>query len=386
MKLETLKSILKIEDRTSFCEKILKFFEELDNLENIYYRKIETSEGTIPIITIAKRLEVNDVKHLKLFIGAQHNEYNGLFGIIEFFKMIQKDKIKISDIIKNNQILIFAPLMNPYGFLNPSKENKSGYYLKNGSNLNRFWRRTFAPEYKDLKDDMIQYPIPEHCNYFKDLLKDYWENEDLKIYLLDFHETSLLERFPREISKDLSIHYKFDHWLKEYVILNIMNLYNIKYFREPLFFKCGKNVDHNHINLSIKQLDLVFEKLLDYMVKNQSRLAFYFCYSEVSQEYCQRLAKIVYNNLKNKNVLWETFSPAYSHYFHDHGCFTKTSDTGSRRNLCAMELESQKQFFNIFEEIDKSNQDPNYLENKLKIINLSLELVLESIKQMIILF
>jgi hypothetical protein len=386
MKLENLKALLEIKNRKKLYEEILQFLKGLETIEGITSNIFEIPEGKIPVVTISKTFDVNEIKSLKMFLGAQHNEYNGLFGIIKFLRLVQKQKINVSDIVKDNQMLIFAPLMNPYGFLNPSKENKSGYYLKNGGNLNRFWRRTFAPEYKDLKDDNIEYPIPEHCEVIKDLIKDYWEKEDIKFYILDFHETSLLERFPRELSKDLSIHYKFDHWLKENVILNIMNLYNIKYYRKPLFFKCNRSADHNHINLSIKQLDTVFEKLLDYMVKNQDKLAFYFCYSEVSQEYCQKLAEKVYNNLYNKDILWEIFSPAYSHYYHDHGCFTKTSDATSRKRVISMELESQKQFFNIFEEIKKSENNSKYYDKKLKSINQSIELVLESIIQMINLF
>jgi hypothetical protein len=51
-----------------------------------------------------------------------------------------------------------------------------------------------------------------------------------------------------------------------------------------------------------------------------------------------------------------------------------------------MEIESHKQFFNIFDEIEKSKTDPNYFDDKLKSINISLELVVESIKVMIKLF
>ena len=93
--------------------------------------------------------------------------------------------------------------MNPYGFLNPSKDNKSGYYLKNSSNLNRFWRRTFAPEYKNFNDDQIEYPIPEHAKIVKKILNKYWVKEDIPIYVLDFHETSLLERIPKELNREL---------------------------------------------------------------------------------------------------------------------------------------------------------------------------------------
>jgi len=274
--------------------------------------------------------------------------------------------------------------MNPHGFLNPSRDNKSGYYLKDGTNLNRFWRRTFAPNYNNLCDDQKEHPIPEHAKIVKKIIEKYWEREEISIYFLDFHETSLLKRFQDDLSVNLkkeSITYKFDHWLKESIIKNVMTLFDIKYFREPLFFKCNKTIDHKHINLSIKLLDIVYEKLLDYIVKNQKKLPFYFCYSERSKVYCEKLASNVYSRLKNK--LWDTASPSFNHKFHDHGCFVKMGDATSRPNVYSMELESQKQFFDLFEEIEKSKADPNYFTNKLKTVNLSLELALDAINELI---
>ena len=89
----------------------LKKFAEL---EHVTYDEIKTSEGTIPIVVIAESLIPKDIKYVKVFIGSQHNEYNGLFGIIEFLNLIGKSIISINELLKNNQILIFAPLMNPY--------------------------------------------------------------------------------------------------------------------------------------------------------------------------------------------------------------------------------------------------------------------------------
>ncbi|TFG23249.1 MAG: hypothetical protein EU529_07935 [Promethearchaeota archaeon] len=379
MELETLKLLLNKNERKTLYLEIINKLEKLDKLEYISYKKFETSEGIIPIIFITKTLDKDEIKPVKMFIGAQHNEYNGLFGILEFLKMVQEQKINIEEILKKDQILIFLPLMNPYGFLNPSKDNKSGYYLKNGTNLNRFWRRTFAPEYQNFNDDHIEYPIPEHAKIVKRVLNNYWEKEDIPIYVLDFHETSLLERIPNELNRELkkkSITYKFDHWLKENIILNVMELYDIKYYKKPLFFKCNPSANHNHINLSIKQIDYVFEKLLEYLRANREKLPFYFCYCEKSKEYCESVAYEVYNTLKDN--LWETCCPAVDH-FHDHGCFVKLGDATPRKNLFSMELESQKQFFNLFEEIEKSKTDPNYYENKLKCINLGIELAKEAI-------
>ncbi len=62
------------------------------------------------------------------------------------------------------------------------------------------------------------------------------------------------------------------------------------------------------------------------------------------------------------------------------------SDATSRPRVYSMELESQKQFFNIFEEIKKSKLDRNYFGKKLNLIDVSIELALETIKEMINLF
>ncbi len=138
MELEILKQLLDIHKRQLLFDEILECLKELNELEDLKCETYTISEGIIPVVTISKSLDISKIKYLKLFVAAQHNEYNGLFGIINFLKLIKDKKIKIDDILIKNQVLIFLPLMNPYGFLNPSKNNKSGYYLKNGTNLNRF--------------------------------------------------------------------------------------------------------------------------------------------------------------------------------------------------------------------------------------------------------
>ena len=68
-----------------------------------------------------------------------------------------------------------------------------------------------------------------------------WERDNIIIHILDIHETSLLYKFPRELSlelKEKSLYYKFDHWLKEGIFRNILDLYYIRYL-EPLFMKCN---------------------------------------------------------------------------------------------------------------------------------------------------
>ncbi|MFX0028653.1 MAG: hypothetical protein ACFE8B_05560 [Candidatus Hermodarchaeota archaeon] len=382
-----IKDLLDVENRQTLFKNILSQLRSYSDSKGIHYYEFETHEGIIPILVIAKSLNPDKVKSLKVFVGAQHNEYNGLFGIIEFLKMLQKSLIQIDEILIGEQMLIFAPLMNPYGFLNPTIENKSGYHLKNGTNLNRFWRRTFAPEYKDDENDLNQYPIPEHAKIFKNLLAKYWERDHISIYILDFHETSLLGKFLTNLSNNLqknSITYKFSHWLEEEILHNIIELNKIRFTRNPLFYKCNSDADHSHINLTIKQLDIVYQNLQDYILRNNEKLPFYFCYSNRSKEICQFFAQKVYEKLKDN--LWETIFPAYKHNFTNHGCFVNLNDATIRKNVYSIELESLKQFFNIFDEIDKSKADKYYFDKKIKKFQLSTQLVVESINQMIKLF
>jgi len=387
MKIDTLKNLLEIDKRQELYEQLLNQFKRFEKLPFVSYKTLDTSEGLIPSLKISNH-QKDDLKFVKIFIGAQHNEYNGLFGILEFFQKLDADLIDINEILLKNQMLLFFPLMNPYGFLNPSRNNKSGYYLKNGTNLNRYWRRTFVPEYQNTQDDLSDYPIPPHSEAIKKVIKNIWKNENISIYFMDFHETSLLYRFPKELSLHLntqSFTYKFDHWLKEAIIKNIITLYNLPFHRKPLFQKCSLNADHSHLQLSIKQIEIIHEKLLEFVVKNKEKLPFYFCYSNKSKEFCERLATKVCDNFKKKGILWDTTFPAVSHY-HDHGCLVMMSDATNRKKVYALELESQKHFFDIFDEIKKSKTGANYFQDKLKLINFSLDLATETIKVMVKLF
>ncbi|MBD3340002.1 MAG: hypothetical protein GF353_12885 [Candidatus Lokiarchaeota archaeon] len=387
MDLDTLKALLDVKRRASLHKKILNFLKDLNSLDFLEFQKFETNEGDLPVLSLRGENSNDSIKYAKIFVAAQHNEYNGLFSIIDFFKELLKGTLKPNEVILDDQILIFFPLMNPYGFIHPSEVNKSGYYLKNGSNLNRFWRRTFSPGYENIGNDLNQFPIPEHCKIVRSYLNEIWSDESIKLYFLDFHETSLLKKFPDLLNRKLeekSISFKFDHWLKEGIIFNVIKLYEIPYYRKPLFFKCNPSANHTHLNLSIKQIDQVCEKLKEYIQKNEGKVPFYFCYSDKSKNYCERLASKVYENLKP--ILWETYFPAFDHHFHDHGCFVKMSDATSRPNVYSFELESQKQFFNLDDEIQKSENDPYYFDQKLAFINKSLKLSLESIKTMIPLF
>ncbi|MFX0026625.1 MAG: hypothetical protein ACFE8M_09410 [Candidatus Hermodarchaeota archaeon] len=385
-----LKKLMDLPKRKNFYLEILKKFKLFNDIKSFHYKAYEIKEGLIPVIFIASSLDIRAVKYVKVFIAAQHNEYNGLFGILNFLQELNERLIHIQDILIENQILIFFPLLNPYGFLHPRRDNKSGYFLQNGTNLNRFWRKTFVPEYNDTQLALNEPPM--QTRIIKTILNSYWKNENIGIYIMDFHETSLIDRFLNQLSLNLnqeSYIFKFTHWLQEKIILNIIELYNLIKYRhnltpQGLFFKCNPSVNHRHLNLTMKEINLIYEKLLDYIIKNNGKLPFYFCYNSKSKEYCEKLAKIIYHKLEG--ILWETRSTAFPHDFHDHGCFVNMNKASKRQKLYAMELESSKQFFNIFREIERSKSDLDYLEKKVNSINKSIVLVSETIKEMIKLF
>ena len=96
----------------------------------------------------------------------------------------------------------------------------------------------------------------------------------------------------------------------------------------------------------MNEINLIYERILDYITKNNGKLPFYFCYNNKSKEYCEKLAEVIYHKLEE--TLWETRFPAFPHNFHDHGCFVNMNKVAKRQKLYAMELESKKQFFDIF--------------------------------------
>jgi len=62
------------------------------------------------------------------------------------------------------------------------------------------------------------------------------------------------------------------------------------------------------------------------------------------------------------------------------------NDAVIRKGVYSMALETQKHFFNVFNEIEKSKTEIDYFDKKIKIMNMSIRLVVESIKEMINLY
>ncbi len=103
MEIETLVALLDITNRQKLLDKILEQLEDLDEITYVSFEKHEISEGTIPIIYIARSLEVVNVKSVKIFVGAQHNEFNGLFGILRFLTMVREREINVEDLLLEDE-------------------------------------------------------------------------------------------------------------------------------------------------------------------------------------------------------------------------------------------------------------------------------------------
>ncbi|MFW9939008.1 MAG: hypothetical protein ACFFD5_15290 [Candidatus Thorarchaeota archaeon] len=383
MNYQVLEKLLNLPLRSLLYKEILNKFHAVKNIQNIRYREFAIEDGTIPVITVNEKAKLDDIEEVYVFIAAQHNEYNGLFGILEFFEGIIEGKVILENYLRKHQILFFFPLMNPYGFLYPNKKNKSGYFLKNGENLNRFWRRTFVPEFKNSESDLNNLRMPEQTKILYSLLEKYWLKNGIKFYFMDFHETSLLERYLMKLSHNFNYTYKFSHWIEERIIINIMELYNIS--SSPLSrTKCKFSGNFPNINLSKKKVDLINEKLQEYIKENKKKLPFYYSHSKNAHQYCINLAQKVYYNLKSK--LWETKFLTDDHKFDNHGCFVKMSDATKRKHVYSMALESKKEFFNIFDEIQKAKRNSYYYDEKLFDIKINIELVYNTITEMIKVF
>ena len=120
---DLLRELLDINNRQHLFDILLKEFKSFSSAENIDYYEFQTPEGRIPVIKIAQVSDLDEIKYVKVFVGAQHNEYNGLFGAIEFLKLFETSKSEFTKFMREDQVLFFTPLMNPYGFNHPKHNN-----------------------------------------------------------------------------------------------------------------------------------------------------------------------------------------------------------------------------------------------------------------------
>jgi len=371
-----LKKILNPEDRNNLLEEIYEIFDNFNKNDLIELVFLEISDGKIPVLIINKPKDLNQLKRVFIFVGSQHNEYSGLFGMISYLnELVSTNNSEILPKDKINTMIILFPLMNPYGFLNPRPDNKSGYYLKNGDNLNRYWRKTFIPNFREKDEDNNPYIIPENALVFKNFIQKYWER-DLEICLIDFHETSLLRRFTEDMVKELNAFYKLEHYYKMWIVEYLIKREDLPR-REPLFMKPHKDLDHHHFNITINQGEQLRENLREVWKKNKYKLPFAYIYNYKSGDFCRLIARKVHSKLKE--FMWDIRQPAFLHP-EDHGCFVCLGHSTRRPKTFTCELELDKQFFNLFEEIEKCKSSQVYFDKKIDNINKTIDIVKETMK------
>ena len=374
---EFLSKILNPEARKELLEEIFGLFESYSSSNLINLEYLEISDGKIPVLTFNKPQNLTQIKRVLIFVASQHNEYSGLFGQIAYLQEISSEN---SELVPKDPgtMMIFFPLMNPYGFLNPREDNKSGYYLNNGANLNRFWRKTFIPNYLEDEQEVASQQLPENCVVFKKYMEDYWDRE-IEIFLFDFHETSLFRRYSEDMAVNLNAFYKFEHEYKMWIVQYLTRLEDLPK-REPLFVQPGQCIDHHHFNLNINQGEKLLGDFRKAWESNRDKIPFFYIYNSKSRDFCSSIAHRVQEELKD--VMWDVRKPSNNH-LHNHGCFVCLGHSTTRPNTFTCELELDKQFFNLFEEIDKCNNDQSYFNKKLENINREIEIVKETIKQIV---
>lgn len=374
-----LKKILNPEERNNLLEEIYEIFDNFNKNDLIELVFLEISDGKIPVLTINKPKSLDQLKKVYIMVGSQHNEYCGLFGQISYlYGLISTNNSEFLPKELEYSMMIFFPLMNPYGFLNPRPDNKFGYYLKNGDNLNRYWRKTFIPNYIEKDEDNNPYIIPENALVLKNFIQEYWER-DLEIYLIDFHETSLLRRFTEDMVKNLNAFYKLEHYYKMWIVEYLVKR-EVLPKREPLFVKPHPDLDHHHFNITINQGEQLRENLKEAWEKNNDKLPFAYIYNYKSGDFCRSIARNVQSKLKD--LMWDIRQPAFLHP-EDHGCFVCLGHSTQRPKTFTFELECDKQFFNLLEEIEKCKSNQVYFNKKIDNINKTIEIVRETIKAVV---
>lgn len=355
------------ERRGEILVKISQFMKEIAKNIEIEYRELRFKgiDLTSPILIQEKR---TPSAPFLLCIGAQHNEFNGTFGILDF---LSADKVSL---LKQWQEgtgggFCFIPILNLTGFLEPIVENKWGYYVKgvqnskvatqNWANCNRFWDKILELDiFEQFEND-----IPEENRIVGELLyKSRYADSfpQAPLIVLDFHETSLPYRTRKEMAQNFNLDYAVnDSWIRKLT------------FEDALSY--GKLPFTSEINLKI------IEDVKSALFKMNSTIedtTFYFCfYSPYSEE----MAKFIDQRLQKKFApyLWYAHRRTVSHGRKIDGCFV--SANMSHPWMSALEIEMRKCFFNLEEERAQYEKNAFYGKKLLKILRMNTELASNAI-------
>jgi len=377
---EILNKLLSPDKRNDLLNEIYRRLESINESDFVELEYLNITDGKIPVLTVNKPQSLEQLKKVLILVGAQHNEYSGMYGQISYLtELVSSSNRRLFPLNQKQSMMIFFPLMNPYGFLNPKLDNKSGYYLENGHNLNRYWRKLFITNYIEKDEETDPYIMPDNALVFKNFLHDYWERE-IEIFLIDFHETSLFRRFSLDLVKNLNAFYKLDHHHKMWIVEYLIKKEDIPK-REPFFVKPHSCINHHHFNITINQGEQLKENFIKAWDRNKDKLPFGYACNYKSGDICKVIAQKVQSNLRN--IIWDIRKPTFIHP-EDHGCLVCMGHSTRRPNTYIFELELDKQLFNLFEENEKCKRDQNYFNKKIENINSTIDIVVETIKQAVL--
>lgn len=285
--MDALDCILDIEKRKRLFNKIVEGLISSEAKLNAKFVKINISRGEyfIPVLYSPKQ---KDGAPILTFIGAQHNEFSGLFGQMQFllsdssqFLMEWKERTKGG--------FCFVPLFNVDGFFRPKKHNKWGYFSRlnnnnptsgNYINLNRYWNEVFS-------NYLSNVPV-EHHEFGKFLsgIGGLGEGRQGPLYIIDFHETSLVYRYIEELALRFDNDYRVDHWIKKWIIDSTSD-----------YIKAN----NPHFNPFDEMQN--FKEVIKSLFKERMDKSFYVIeYAESTEKMAREIDKMIYPVYKNKLI------------------------------------------------------------------------------------
>jgi hypothetical protein len=361
-----IEKLLYPQQRINLFLKIANILQKKADSLQINYKKLRLNDSNyIPVIFQRK---LNPSAPFILIQGAQHNEYNGTFGIIDYLNSKSVDSIL--EWCKNTGGgFCFIPILNVKGFLNPNRENKWGYFTTNPErinndeinlNTNRFWDKTI--DYKILNDS--KYNIPEENRLLGNFLLNLREVRDMpnsKFIILDFHETSLPYRFRKDMEIKFDIDYSIrDHWLKGWVLETALLYKNV-----PFINKVSKPV-----------VKLVRDALSNLNKNIDLKTMYFLLFTPHSRKFAQYISNKVENRYKAK--LWFSTKYCFYHKYPLNGCYCTANM--NRPWINAIEIEARKIFFDLEKERNNFENINGYKDHLISHLTLNSRIASKIIK------
>ncbi|MBD3230059.1 MAG: hypothetical protein GF329_17910 [Candidatus Lokiarchaeota archaeon] len=364
-----IKHLLYPELRADIFHKISSSLRKIADSLEINYKELKLENSmVIPIIFHKK---INAASPYILIQGAQHNEYNGTFGIMDYLYS-GKVRALLRLCERTGGGFCFIPILNVRGFLNPIKENKWGYYTKRPEymnidkikiNTNRYWDKTIKYEtINNLKSELPE----ENLKIGNFLLeaRQVKKKPHAEFIILDFHETSLPYRFRKQMEMKFDTDYSIkDHWLKGWILETALLHKGI-----PFTNKISKKV-----------VELVKNTLHELNKEIDEKSLYFLLYTPHSRLFARYVSDKVEKSFKSN--LWFSTKYCFYHKYPLNGCYCTANM--KRPWLKAIEIEARKIFFNLQEERNKFETNKSYKHYLIKHLTLNSEIASKIIQSSI---